>query len=275
MNSDNSNDSIKSQSILRRKYSRRTVMRAGVVTTAAGLLLPRGAFAQGATPAATPDANGVLVSAVEGVPNAYTKTPTPFQSVASIPGGGDKVRMLTLSYSPPPTEKGSNSYWQELEKRLGVTWDANLVPVASYGEKTSAIIASGDIPELFYLLVTSSAPVIAQSISQGAWKDLTPYLTGDAIKDYPNLALYPSYIWDAVKTDGKIYGVPKPVLRSNDTSFYRTDWLNKLGLKAPETTDDVHDMLVAFSKGDPDGNGNADTFGVTAYDASWSLFNWN
>lgn len=262
---------------VRRPFSRRAAMRGGLAlgtVAASGLLLPRQTFAQVATPAATPTASGAITSSVEGVPDAFTTTPKPFQSVATVPGSGDKVSMLTISYSPPPTEKSKNSYWQELEKRLGVEWDPMLVPVSSYGEKTAAVIASGDMPELFYLLVTSSAPVIAQSISQGAFADLTPYLSGDAIKDYPNLALYPSYLWENVKIEGKIYGVPKPVLRSNDTSFYRSDWLQKLGLSAPKTTDDVHDMLVAMSKKDPDGNGSPDTWGTTAYSGSWNMFVW-
>lgn len=267
-----------------RTFTRRTAIRSGLAGGAAlisGLQLPQSIFAQSATPDAatprtlgTPGSTGVLKSKVEGVPDAFTTTPTPFKSVASVPGSGDKVRMLTLSYSPPPTEKKDNTYWQELDKRLGVEWDATLVPVSSYGEKTAAIIASGDIPELFYLLITSSAPVIAQSLSQGAFTDLTPYLTEDAIKDYPNLARYPSYLWDNVKNSGKIFGVPKPVLRSNDTSFFRTDWQKKLGLSDPKTTDDVYNMLVAMSKGDPDGNGNGDTWGTTAYSGSWNMFVW-
>lgn len=269
----------KANALLHRPLSRRSAVRAGLAAgtvAASSLLLPRSTFAQAATPAASPaSASGVLKSTVEGVPDAFTKTPTPFKSVASIPGSGDKVRMLTISYSPPPTDKKNNTYWQELEKRLGAEWDPTLVPVSSYGEKTAAIIASGDIPELFYLLVTSTAPIIAKSISQGAFTDLTPYLTGDAIKDYPNLALYPAYLWDNVRIEGKIFGVPKPVLRSNDTSFYRTDWLKKLGLSEPKTTDDVHNMLVAMSKNDPDGNGNADTWGTTAYSGSWNMFVWN
>ena len=278
MTSARSEQPDKANSLLYRPFSRRTAIRAGLAAgtvAASSLLLPRSTFAQAATPEASPASSGVLKSSVEGVPDAFTRTPTPFKSVASVPGSGDKVRMLTISYSPPPTEKNNNTYWQELEKRLGVEWDPTLVPVASYGEKTAAIIASGDMPELFYLLISSTAPIIAKSISQGAFTDLTSYLTGDAIKDYPNLALYPSYLWDNVRVEGKIYGVPKPVLRSNDTSFYRTDWLKKLGLSEPKTTDDVHNMLVAMSKNDPDGNGNADTWGTTAYSGSWNMFVWN
>ena len=259
-----------------RTISRRQALRMGAGSALGAVLIPGAALAQGAsTPAATPNADGVIVSSVEGVPNAYTRMPTPFQSVASIPGSGGTVTMLTISYSPPPTDKDQNTFWQELEKRLGVTWEPTLVPASSYGEKVSALIAGGDLPDLFFLLVSNSAPVIAQSMSQGAFTDLTPYLSGDAINDYPNLAKYPSYLWDNVKFEGKIFGVPKPVLRSNDTQFYRTDWAEKLGIGSVATTDDVAKLLVAMSADDPDGNGSADTWGVTASSGSWNMFTWN
>lgn len=259
-----------------RSISRRNALRMGAGAAIGALLLPGAAMAQGAsTPAATPNADGVLVSTVEGVPNAYTRMPTPFQSVAAVPGKGDTVRMLTISYSPPPSDKSQNTYWQELEKRLGVTWEPTLVPASSYGEKVSALIAGGDLPDLFFLLISNSAPVIAQSMSQGAFTDLTPYLTGDALADYPNLALYPSYLWENVKFEGKILGVPKPVLRSNDTQFYRSDWAQTLGMTSVATTDDVSKLLVAMAKNDPDGNGSNDTWGVTGYGGSWNMFTWN
>ncbi|HWK80211.1 MAG TPA: hypothetical protein VNP95_05570 [Thermomicrobiales bacterium] len=259
-----------------RAITRRHALRMGAGTALGAMLLPGLASAQDAsTPAATPNADGVIVSSVEGVPNAYTSMPTPFQSVASVPGSGGTVTMLTISYSPPPTDKDKNTFWQELEKRLGVQWEPTLVPASSYGEKVSALIAGGDLPDLFFLLVSNSAPVIAQSMSQGAFTDLTPYLTGDAIGDYPNLAKYPSYLWENVKFEGKIFGVPKPVLRSNDTQFYRTDWAQKLGMESVATTDDVSKLLVAMSKDDPDGNGSGDTWGVAASSGSWNMFTWN
>ena len=259
-----------------RTITRRRALRMGAGGALGAVLLPGLASAQGAsTPAATPGADGVIVSSVEGVPNAYTRMPTPFPSVATVPGSGGTVSMLTISYSPPPTDKAQNTFWQELEKRLGVTWEPTLVPASSYAEKVSALIAGGDLPDLFFLLVSNSAPVIAQAMSQGAFTDLTPYLDGDAINDYPNLATYPSYLWDNVTFEGKIFGVPKPVLRSNDTQFYRTDWAETLGIGAVETTDDVAKLLVAMATDDPDGNGSGDTWGVTASSGSWNMFTWN
>ena len=39
--------------------------------------------------------------------------------------------------------------------------------------------------------------------------DLTPYLAGDAIKDYPNLANLPSFAWPTMVFNGKIFAVPR------------------------------------------------------------------
>lgn len=41
----------------------------------------------------------------------------------------------------------------------------------------------------------------------------------------------------------------------------RADWLEKLNLKIPETLDELHTVLKAFTEQDPDGNGENDTFG--------------
>jgi putative aldouronate transport system substrate-binding protein len=42
----------------------------------------------------------------------------------------------------------------------------------------------------------------------------------------------------------------------------RKDWLAKLGLKLPETVDDLYNLAKAFTQNDPDGNGRADTYGL-------------
>ena len=265
----------------RPQISRRTAVRAGLALagamTVAGEGVARSATArQMATPGADAGTaaaqDGVLVSSVEGVPNAYLRMPTSFTTTSGVPGSGGTVRMFTISYAPPPTPRDSNTYWQELEKRLGVTWEPTLVPASGYGEKATAVIAGGDIPELFFLLISNTAPVISQSLSQGAFTDLTPYLTGDALKEYPNLAQFPQLVWDNVRYNGKIYGVPKQVLRSNDVAFYRSDWRQTLGMAAPASTDDVFNMLVAFAKNDPDGNGKPDTWGLAGSDGSWNMF---
>jgi len=143
------------------------------------------------TPGVVASADGKLPSGVDGVPDAYTKPVPPFTSVATVPSKGGKVTALTIGYQPPPIPRDQNRFWQELEKRLGATWDVTIAPSASFGEKTSAVLSGGDLPELFYLNPDQNADFQRKVLDQGAFTDLTPYLNPDAIKEYPNLARYP------------------------------------------------------------------------------------
>ena len=63
----------------------------------------------------------------------------------------------------------------------------------------------------------------------------------------------------AYSADGKIYQIPKiqeaPVA---EAYFIRQDWLDKLGLEAPKTMDELYTVLKAFREKDPNGNGQKD-----------------
>jgi putative aldouronate transport system substrate-binding protein len=229
----------------------------------------QGTPAAGASPAVP---EGAIVSSVEGVPTAYTTYPEPFTSVDGVPGSGGSVKMLTLSYSPPPTPHDDNAFWKELEERLGVTWEADIVPISGYNEKIATVFAGGDLPDLFYLLPGTARPVIYEAMEQGAFADLTDIMTSDQLQEYPNLAALPSYLWDAVRINGRIWGIPKPVLRNNDPNYYRGDWGDALGYEQLADSQAVFDMLVAMAKDDPDGNGSADTYGLAPFGGNWDSF---
>jgi putative aldouronate transport system substrate-binding protein len=256
-------------------HNRRNIVKASAAVAGGAVLaapVARGVGAQG-TPVATPGVpEGAIVSSVEGVPIAYTKYPEPFATVDSVPGTGSTVRTLILSYSPPPTPKDDNQFWQELESRLGVTWEPELVPVDSYGERISTVFAGGDLPDLFFVLPSATRPILYEAIEQGAFFDLTDIVESGGLSEYPNLAAYPTYLWDAARVSGRIWGVPKPVLRNNDPSFYRKDWGDKLGFESLSDSTVVHDMLVAMAKNDPDGNGTEDTWGLCPYGGTWFNF---
>lgn len=262
-------------SLSRRDFTQRSVTVAGAAVAGA-LAHGLGAGAQ-ATPVATPGAtpvgsNGTIVSTIEGVPNAYTQYPEPYASVASPPGSGSTVRMLTLSYSPPPTAKGDNRYWQELETRLNVTYEADLVPIANYDERLATLFAGRDLPDLLYLLLGATRPMIYDGFNQGAFFDLTDFVESGQIQDYPNLAAIPAYLWDAARVNGRIWGFPKAVLRSNDPTYLRRDWLDSFGMAELGSPDDVLTYLTSSASSDPDGNGSADTWGLAPYGGGWDAF---
>jgi putative aldouronate transport system substrate-binding protein len=240
---------------------------------------PRVALGQEASPAAspavmaspqgTPDASGYYPSGTPGVPDAWTKMPEPFKATDGVPGNGGTVTAMVMVYGAPPTPKEDNRYWQGLDERLGVSWEPILVPNSSYGEKATAIIASGDMPDMFYLNYNQTLSPLAKFVQQGAFLDLTPYVTGDALNDYPNLASFPDFMWEATMMDGKIYGVPCPSGRSGQVPAFRRDWSDAAIGGLPTTADEFYDVLTYASKGDPDGNGSDDTWGMGRYSSTW------
>jgi putative aldouronate transport system substrate-binding protein len=237
--------------------------RAASPTTPAGTATRAGATAaaSGATAAAGTPTAGFYPSPAPNVPDAYTTLPAGFTSVNAVPGKGGKVNAFLIGYNPPVPGRTSNKYWQELEKRLGATFEPTITPAASYVEKLAAIVASGDIPDLT-LLQLEYAPDQNRLMLQGAYTDLTPYLTGDALKNYPNLARFPAALWKNVARKGKIYGVPVPNLIAQNTLMFRQDWAEKVGFGQMKSSDDFYNCMVAFAKNDPDGNGKTDTYGL-------------
>lgn len=85
-------------------------------------------------------------------------------------------------------------------------------------------------------------------------------------KHAPNLKKFfaenPRYKKDAVAVDGHIYMIPNFYdyfnLKVSQGYFVRQDWLEKLGLKQPETVDELYTVLKAFKEKDPNGNGKKD-----------------
>jgi multiple sugar transport system substrate-binding protein len=66
--------------------------------------------------------------------------------------------------------------------------------------------------------------------------------------------------WQAATgADGRIYGVPFSA--QSFALFIRKDWREKVGLQLPKTWADMDALAKAFTTGDPDGNGRADTYG--------------
>jgi putative aldouronate transport system substrate-binding protein len=206
------------------------------------------------------------------VPDAFTAPLPPFQSVFYVPGNGDTVKVLSVTSQPPVTPKSSNKYWQGLEKHLNVTWDADLVTADVYPEKISTTLAGGDVPDLF-MIDPVNGPGIYQPILQGAFTDLTPFVTGKALQDYPNLARIAPLTWQNSKINGKYYMVPRSRPLTGYALLYRKDWAEKVGIPNPQNANDFLKLMQAFSKKNLDG-GSGSTWGM-GFTTDASLFATN
>lgn len=67
--------------------------------------------------------------------------------------------------------------------------------------------------------------------------------------------------WNSTADDkGATYGVPFSA--QANVLLVRSDWLKKVGMRAPTTWADLERVAVAFTTKDPDGNGKKDTYGL-------------
>ncbi len=67
--------------------------------------------------------------------------------------------------------------------------------------------------------------------------------------------------------DGNIFALPQiddgPQMQYAQKMWLNTQWLENLGMKVPETTEDFYRVLKAFKERDPNGNGKADELPLT------------
>ncbi|GAA3148384.1 putative aldouronate transport system substrate-binding protein [Kribbella aluminosa] len=213
-------------------------------------------------PVSVPDMHA---SADPNVPPAYLRYPAaPFKSVKAKPGDGSTVDTFQVLFYPPPQARGQNPLWQQLETRLGVRINPNLVTSDLYDQKMATLAASGHLPDLMFLNRNDSASA-GRLIQNGAILDLSPYLSGDAVNDYPNLGRLPTQAWTSSMVNGGIYVVPRPLDPvTGSVGLYRKDWARALGVDDPKNADDVYAMLTAFAKRHPAGNATV----------SWALGAW-
>lgn len=210
----------------------------------------------------------------KNLPPTYFKLPAPFKSVSRNPGQGGPLRHLTWltdSYNPPAPDPGSNKYWSQLNQRIG----ASLEPVyavsdpQSTDQKFATLLASGDLPDVVLFSGSSTAslgtPSQAQALQQGVFTDLSHYLSGSAISEYPNLAQIAPRIWQNSRINGRFWGVPRPRVLPGSVLVVRKDWTQKVDMPLDQIKNaaDFTKLMVAFAKKDPDGNGKPDTFGMT------------
>ncbi|MGP5716994.1 sugar ABC transporter substrate-binding protein [Brachybacterium tyrofermentans] len=153
----------------------------------------------------TPDLEGNE----DGLHNVYLQAPEKLLTTTDAPPiTSGSVTALTQTFATPPTPMADNGMWQRLNKALGGTLDLNIV-IDSYPEKFATILASGDLPDLMWVPPNQGIPNIAPML-EAQFADLTEYLSGDAVLEYPNLAALTPGSWRTAVVNGRIWGAPIP-----------------------------------------------------------------
>ncbi|WP_135550460.1 extracellular solute-binding protein [Paenibacillus cymbidii] len=147
----------------------------------------------------------------------------------------------------------------QLEKDLNIAFKLTTTPgqMPDYTQKLNTRIAAGDLPDI----VRVGRDDLVKYMQNGTIIPLD-----ELLNQVPELKKSRTADeWALDKINGNIYGVPLLQQGGAATAHYiRKDWLDKLNLKMPTTTDELYQVLVAFTNNDPDGNGKNDTFGYSS-----------
>ncbi|EWS81818.1 hypothetical protein BF93_15020 [Brachybacterium phenoliresistens] len=170
-----------------------------------------------------------------GLMDAYFQYPAqPLVATSGAPGDGKVVETLVRTDSPVPPDVSRNAFWQELNSRLGSELEINIVPGPDWGQKFATTVAGDVLPEVF--CVDGGMPQLPQFMDAAAL-DLTPYLSGDRVADYPFLANIPPETWGPTALNGKIMGVPIPRgVMSTSFLYKREDLLAAKGITEDPTS---------------------------------------
>lgn len=179
-----------------------------------------------------------------------------------------------------PEDPNENLWMQKATADTGVTFEWMTVPGNSSAERVSMMLATNDLPDVFWNGVTREQ--VLQYMEAGMFMPVE-----DLVEKYmPNLKHIfeerPEYKAMCTAPDGHMYGFPRVEEMNGLTStpggvYVNQGWLDKIGMSVPATMDEWIDMLYAFrDAGDLNGNGEKDEWALSwDYYECWdNIFAW-
>lgn len=205
----------------------------------------------------------------------------PMSSIVTAPGQFPVVKQKTtlkiFGGLPPQVanfETNEFTKWYEEKTNVHIQWIQAGPDDAQIKEKANLMLSSGDLPDVF-LRAGFTNDQIALYGAQGTFIPLN-----SLIDDYAPIfkdVIYNKapYVRQAITAlDGNIYTLPNIIEHYHVTMpqkmWIYKPWLDKLGLKMPESTDDFYNVLKAFKTKDPNGNSKADEVPLAGCIGGWN-----
>ncbi|WP_143467141.1 ABC transporter substrate-binding protein, partial [Lentzea kentuckyensis] len=193
------------------------------------------------------------------------------RSVPEAPGDGSDVTAMVITYGAPPKALEGNRFWQAVNKALNVNLKVVVVPDAEYGQKMTTLMASGDdLPDI--IMFSNLQLPRSHEFVQSRCADLSDFVGGDAVKDYPGLANIPTYAWQGMgRIGGRIYGVPLERPKPGNSLYVNRTVLQQAGVAREWNTEEFVGALTRLSGDKRWGIGGSKSvfgsFGSIAYHA--------
>lgn len=222
-------------------------------------------------PATTAASAATTAAATTAAAGAATTAAGAATTAAAATGPAVKINVFSPQF--PDQDLATNAFTKLIAQKFNITfnWQTTTLDGGPAKEKRQISLASGDYPDLYMLIPWVDQFTQADLLKYSKQGVILPL--NDLVKQYaPNIQAaldkYPNFKAMATTPDGKIYGLPQHVecfhCTYQDKLWMNSDWLKKVGLKQPTTTDEMKAVLTAFKTKDPNGNGKADEVPLSA-----------
>jgi putative aldouronate transport system substrate-binding protein len=158
----------------------------------------------------------------------------------------------------PDQNNGRDAFearWEELHPGFDLEiWQPDH---SAYYTDMQQRMVSGNYPDVLIL----SSTYYADFARNGVLWDMTEAWENSKTKNSGRFT--GDNVFEGLKIDGKLYGFA-PTRGNGCVTYVKKAWLDAVGMEAPKTFDDYIKMCEAFVNNDPDGNGQADTYAISA-----------
>ncbi|MCZ8517915.1 MULTISPECIES: ABC transporter substrate-binding protein [Paenibacillus] len=175
------------------------------------------------------------------------------------------LKFMTQSSPLAPADPNQKLIFQRMEQKTGIHIEWKNYTSETFTEKRNLALATGDLPDAIFDAGLGDYDLLRLA------KDGTIIPLDDMVEKMPNfkkvLEQAPQYKAMITAPDGHVYSLPwieelgagKESIHSvDDFPWINVEWLKKLGLEMPKTTEELKQVLIAFKTKDPNGNGKAD-----------------
>ncbi|QUI22140.1 extracellular solute-binding protein [Vallitalea pronyensis] len=165
-----------------------------------------------------------------------------------------------------------NVFTKILEEKTNINLEFVVAVENKAQEKLNLLLATDNYPDI----ILGPQLNTAQQALNGSLGALLPL--NDMIEEYGDHTKkvfedFPIALDVITMTDGNIYNLPKISdcyhCKSTQKLWIYKPWLDKLGLKMPETTEDFYKVLKAFATQDPNENGKQDEIPMAGSVKGW------
>ncbi|MCU6711191.1 extracellular solute-binding protein [Paenibacillus sp. J5C_2022] len=182
---------------------------------------------------------------------------------------------VAIQANPNVEDYETNHFTKLIEEGMNVNLDFIELPSKKEEAltKLALMVSSGEkLPDVIDMNLSDS--IIYDYARKGVFHKLDDYLNDPTVAVNYNKVEEREFVYNMSKmADGNVYalsGYNQYVWNEGSSrAWIHSEWLNKLGLEVPTTTDEFYNVLKAFTEQDPNQNGKKDEIGMVGALGGW------